>query len=67
MLDNFRNFQSEVNNRMKEQRDQNNQALLKFEDDRAQWFKQAGDKSDDSSGIFRNLLVNIEKKVEEES
>ena len=66
MLENLRKFEQDVNNRIKEQRDAQSNALIKFEEEKIKLMKGSGDRTEDNSQMLKSMLTTIEHKMEEE-
>ena len=66
MLENLRKFEQDVNSRIKEQRDAQSNALIKFEEEKIKLMKGSGDRTEDNSQMLKSMLTTIEHKMEEE-
>ena len=54
-------------NRIKEQRQQQNEFMQRVDEERTRLGKLGGEKQDDQGLVLRSMLSNIERKMEEEA
>ena len=62
----MRQLEFDIMKRIKEQRDQQSQFMQQMDEERTRLVKAGGERQDDSALAMRNLLTNIERKVDEE-